>query len=82
MHRGQTSKHLCKHISSKKNAINPSAPELNAQWEVSQHQNFNSRHNLASDYSWRLTFWASQCMMGYLTSGAKGLIVQVQCVKN
>jgi hypothetical protein len=81
MHRGQTSKHLCKHISSKKNAINPSAPELNARLEVPKHQNFNSS-NLVSDYSWRSTFWASQCMMGYLTSGAKGLIVQVQCVKN
>jgi len=49
MHRGQTSKHLCKHISSKKNAINPSAPELNAWWEVPKHRNFNSKHKWASD---------------------------------
>ena len=51
MHRGQTSKHLCKNISSKKNAINPSAPELSARWEVPKHRNFNSKHNWASDYS-------------------------------
>jgi hypothetical protein len=82
MHCGHMSKQLCKHISSKKYAINPLASEWNARWEPPKHQNFNSMHNWASDYSWRLACWTSYCVTEYLTSGAKGLIVQsAECPK-
>jgi hypothetical protein len=79
MHCGETTKHLCKHSSSKKNAINPSAPELNTRRELPNTKILTEGiigHQTIADA------WHFEQHTVYLTSGAKGLIVQVQCVKN